>query len=232
MLRTLKLLPLFISIILLFSCQSTRIEVSSGIDNERASSAIVVLGEDMISNASIDISISSLEDAIPDSYKAYKDYVPLYEEYKNGYLENISKIANDGISRFLDEIYEEVVILSSNPYAFISGDTSLTLALRENLNDRLIDECTRLFSSYSDRFESAFSPSKAEFDSIRNAYQNLSSIGVSRYLPVAGKADLHNIAVAAVDSLFDSLAIAERALKNMVVDRSSDSLYSIFWEDR
>lgn len=232
MLRTLKLLPLFISIILLFSCQSTRIEVSSGIDNERASSAIVVLGEDMISNAAIDISILSLESSIPDSYKAYKEYVPLYEEYKDEYLKDISKIANDAISHFLDEIYDEVVILSSNPYAFISGDTSLTLALKNNLRDRLIEECTRLFSSYSSEFESAFSSSKGEFDSIRNAYLNLSSVGVTRALPVAGKADLHSIAVAAVDSLFDSLATAEKALKNMVVDRSSDSLYSIFWEDR
>lgn len=232
MLRTLKLLPLFISIILLFSCQSTRIEVSSDIDNERASSAIVVLGEDMISNAAIDISILSLESSIPDSYKAYKEYVPLYEEYKDEYLKDISKIANDAISHFLDEIYDEVVILSSNPYAFISGDTSLTLALKNNLRDRLIEECTRLFSSYSSEFESAFSSSKGEFDSIRNAYLNLSSVGVTRVLPAAGKADLHSIAVAAVDSLFDSLATAERALKNMVVDRSSDSLYSIFWEDR
>ena len=218
--------------LLLASCQSNRRILSDEAHHQRAMEAIDQLGEDMLSDIEVNLSISALEDALPGSYSIYREYVPLYDEYKDDYLEGVADIAKSALPAFYDDIYDEIEILSETAEDFLYDDTSLTLALRGRLRISLIESMSVALESYSAELESVFKPSEREFNSTRNAYQNLSDVGIDRILPVAGKVNPRIVATVSVDALFDSMAESERLLKNRIVDRSSDSLYSIFWEGR
>ena len=194
----------FILVVLFFSCQSNKANLNDSEHRERASEAIRQLGIDMLSDLDVAVPSSALSSSIPQSYKIYKQYVPLYDEYESSYL--------DG--------------------DFIYDDTSVTQALRSDTRNHLIDLMIDILSGKGAELDDVFAPSLKEFMSTRSAFLNLSAIGIKEELPIPDQIGIDSIATASVDALFDSLAQSERILKNRIIDRSSDSVYSIFWEVR
>ena len=192
----------------------------------------MLLGSDMFDGLDLKLSISDLESALPDSYKVYKNYVPLYSEYKDSYLEKIAELSESLIKDFYDYLYSEIVILANEPEKYLSDDTSLTMALKNRVENILTSDLFLELNNHNIQLEEAFEDSSKEFNSIRDAYLNLNNVGYEHTLPKAEMVSLYGVSKVTVDSLFDALANAERTLKNKIVDRSSDSLYSIFWEGR
>lgn|GEM_PF-3578243 len=222
----------FILVVLFFSCQSNKANLNDSEHRERASEAIRQLGIDMLSDLDVAVPSSALSSSIPQSYKIYKQYVPLYDEYESSYLDGVADVVRTLIPSLYDYIEQEINSLSENGEDFIYDDTSVTQALRSDTRNHLIDLMIDVLSGKGAELDDVFAPSLKEFMSTRSAFLNLSAIEIKEELPIPDQIGIDSIATASVDALFDSLAQSERILKNRIIDRSSDSVYSIFWEVR
>lgn len=218
--------------ILFTSCQSVAKEELDDSEYQRAVAAIEQLSLDMLSSLSVEISIEDLDDALPNSYKQYEAYVPLYSNYRDGYLEGVASICELLLPSLYDRVYQEMLDLSKTPLPFLVDDTSFTLALYSNIRTALLHDMLALLRANANELSECFKASKDEFTAISRAYSNLSAVGESRILTPPDEISLFVVASIAIDSLFDSLAERETFLKNQVSTRNSDSVYSIFWEER
>ena len=214
------------------ACTSTEPISLSQEDQERAMSALELLSQDMLEQISLDITSSSLEDALASSYIIYKDYVPLYDSYKDRYLESVATIAESAIEELYPSIYSDMLELAKTPDRYIEEDTSFTKGLRSKSRTKLIESFATILSDKKEALDKAFEPSLKEFDSIRKAYLNLYSVDGGITLPEVSGVNLNVISYRVIDILFSTLSEKEKELKNRVIDRNSDSLYSVFWEDR
>lgn len=214
------------------SCKSTEKLVLEGDARIRATDAIELLSSDMLTSVVVDIPTERLYSALPVEYTVYEDYVPLYSLYRDQYLGEIANVLEDTIPSLYDSIYSYLCILAANPELYITEDTSLTTDLANIYKDALVSELHAELSRRTGDFAFALSDSKTEFDSIKKAYENLDVVDSGSVIPDVLGVNIYQVAVVGVDILLLNLSEMESELKNRVVDRNSDTLYSIFWEGR
>lgn len=214
------------------SCATNNSLALEGEARERAIDAIELLSSDMLSSVDIDIPIERLYSALPVEYTVYEDYVPLYNLYRDHYLSEVRDIVIRACPGLYDDLYGYMCELAKSPELYIKEDTSLTEAIATAYRDVLIWDLYDCLLSMDEDFAFALHESKLEYDSIRNAYANLSIVGSGSDIPVVKGVNIHQVATVSIDILLSHLAEAESELKNRIVDRNSDTLYSIFWEGR
>lgn len=229
--KFLKLALIILSIVMLASCstlsdESVEMEEASGYTPR---DAIIFLGADMLDEVIFDLDPALLSEALMPSYIHYIDYVPLYEEYKTGYLSELSNISEELIKESYTELDLDILSLSANPERYISEAIMLADDLYEKSGGK-VQEMLMSALQASPKVAEAFSASKKEFSAIKAVYENLSIIGLAYDMPEAEMADLAIVARIATEKYFESLALVENSLKNRIYDDSS--AYSYFWEGR
>lgn len=223
-----------ICIILLICCSSVKIsekKEESPDFSERAESAVFMLSCD-ITDASENSAINTdaIKAFLPDSYTIYSSYFPLYKSIMTEYIQAIEIVldeTNENLDSMFMDAFEEIKSISPS---LVTSDTALVDVIRSRKRD--------VFASYlgdvlhqSKALSDAFVPSYEAFNSIKKAYERLSSVGYSLSLPSPSPVDVHALALFYTDSYFARLAEFEKEIKNQRVDSSGVSVYSIFWEE-
>lgn len=205
-----------------------------GVDSESeddsgytAADAVTILCSDMLTSSDFVLNPSLLEEAIPSSYSAYREYVPLYEEYRDSYLSAIAKLAETLIKESFDIINAYAAELSQNHQRYIAEDIPLYMDL-ESLASSSVRDILAQELRNSDELQKFFEPSYKEFSAIKAVYENLSSISIIYDIPEAEPVDVDKIAAIAVKEFFTTLGEVETFLKNRNYDKSSS--YAYFWE--
>ena len=214
------------------SCSTSDSLVLEGDARERAIDAIELLSSDMLSSVDVDIPIERLYSTLPVEYTVYEDYVPLYSLYRDHYLSEIRNIVEETLPELYDGLYGYMCVLAQSPELYIKEDTSLSDALARIYRDILISDLNEHLMAKDDAFASALLESKMEFDSIKNAYSNLSVVDSGSDIPSVKGVNIGKVSTISIDIFLSYLAEVESELKNRIVDRNSDTLYSIFWEGR
>ena len=216
---------------MLFSCASFSDggeELSDGYEYTE-SDAIITLGSDMLDGVALTFDGELLNSALKDSYTAYKEYVPLYEEFKNDYLDMLSECVTSLIETTYPVIEEGVMLLSETPDLIFKDDGSLSDELYKIAFESVKNVLYSELSSYSGTLD-AFRASEKEFMATRAVYANLATIGLSYQLPVPEKADLEIVAEVGANMFFSLLSERETYLKNRSYDPGSP--YAFFWEGK
>lgn len=229
--KLLNLALILFSVLLLASCSSLAYD-ASGVEKATGYTerdAILFLGADMLDEVEFVMDPALLEGALEPSYVHYSEFVPLYEEYKKGYLSQLASIAAGMIPEFFSDLDMAILSLSANTDRYILEDISLASDLYDYSHQDMTNALKERLGA-SDEVKEAFAISQREFNAIKAVYENLANIGLSYNMPAAEMANLEFVAAAVVDSFFDTLGVVEIALKNRVHDDSSP--YSYFWEGR
>ena len=232
-----RVVLLFI-LILLSSCSTInflskeeRLNLDSQERIEKEREALEVLAGDMVEGVeSWSLSPSLLENALSSEYELYGEYFPRYSEVKNRYLESIASIVNDIIkSSFPTKTLSLLLSYSENPEKYISGSFLPSNSLSEESKTILLDILSSALEERRSDLDGAFSESKSNFDKVREAYANLSLIGVDVTLSEAKEADIESIAQLALEGYLLALKEVEEKLRNN--PNYSNESYSIFWRD-
>ena len=216
---------------MLFSCASFSDggeELSDGYEYTE-SDAIITLGSDMLDGVALSFDGALLNSALKDSYTAYKEYVPLYEEFKSGYLSMLSECVTSLIETTYPVIEEGVMLLSATPGLILKDNGSLSDELYKIAFESVKNVLYRELSAYSGTAD-AFKASEKEFMATRAVYANLSTIGLSYNLPIPEMADLAVVSEVGANMLFSHLSENETYLKNRSYDPASP--YAFFWEGK
>ena len=227
-----KLLPLLLCILLLAaSCASSG--RGGHFSDEEKKEALLLLGSDMIAAGVAEgpLTADDFIPLLPPSFTAYQGYSPIYDDLAASYCGKIAEIVTPAAEAALP-------IVRAAFEAAASADTDQAVSAPEGMTDSLQAIAARpVYTAIladviasQDRLDEAFSEAKGIFSSVRDAYLNLSSVGVDTELPVPEPFAPEILAIAAESALFTRLGEAERGLKGKLPD-SSDSLYAVFWED-
>ena len=135
----------------------------------------------------------------------------------------------------MEEAYS--MISSSIPLFVVNAD-DLVIDSVEGMTDRIqntlaVDIYSFLISRIEEEREklnAAFSESYSIFTSLRDAYSNLESVGMSVSLPIPEPISIEKLAFIAEDVLFNRLGENERELRSRIPE-TEDSPYQVFWEE-
>ena len=227
-----KLLPLLLCILLLMSSC-----ISSGHDShftdQEKKEALLLLGSDMIAAGVAEgpLTADDFIPLLPPSFTAYQGYSPIYDDLAASYCGKVAEIVTPAAEAALP-------IIRASFEAAASADINQAVNAPEGMTDSLQAIAARPvytailsgIMAREDSLEEAFSEAKGIFSSVRDAYLNLSSVGVDTELPVPEPFAPEMLAIAAESALFTRLGEAERSLKG-VLPESPGSLYAVFWED-
>ena len=226
-----KRLAIALLLLLAVSCRSTE-PVQYTEDEIR--NALMSLSSDMFSevDTASPVEEERIIEALPATYSAYAEYVPLYSSIASDYAEKISQIISPLLPQPMHVVLETAsAIAESGLSAYIHDDTSFTEGIRQMVYSDVLDIYRKGLSSRDGDLREAFSQSYSEFMAVRAAYLNLSSVGHPVYIPEPGMIDREMAAAILADALFNRLGEAEKTLKNMPSGLSS-GYYYVFWGGR
>ena len=226
-----KRLAIALLLLLAVSCRSTE-PVQYTEDEIR--NALMSLSSDMFSevDTASPVEEERIIEALPATYSAYAEYVPLYGSIASDYAEKISQIISPLLPQPMHVVLETAsAIAESGLPAYIHDDTSFTEGIRQMVYSDVLDIYRKGLSSRDGGLREAFSQSYSEFMAVRAAYLNLSSVGHPVYIPEPGMIDREMAAAILADALFNRLGEAEKTLKNMPSGLSS-GYYYVFWGGR
>ncbi len=201
-------------------------------DEEKRSALYTLLTDMMnLTERNGEIGKEAFIDELPSSFAVYEDYSPLYQNLSQEYAESLSRI----VSPIMEEAYS--MISSSIPLFVVNAD-DLVIDSVEGMTDRIqntlaVDIYSFLISRIEEEREklnAAFSESYSIFTSLRDAYSNLESVGMSVSLPIPEPISIEKLAFIAEDVLFNRLGENERELRSRIPE-TEDSPYQVFWEE-
>lgn len=226
-----KRLAIVLLLFLAVSCRSTE-PVQYTEDEIR--NALMSLSSDMFSevDTSSPVDAESIIGALPATYSAYAEYVPLYSTIASDYAEKLSKVISPLLPQPMHLIRDAASLIAESGLSiYIHDDTSFTEGIRQMVYSDVLDIYRKGLSSEDGNLMEAFSQSYSEFMAVRAAYLNLSSVGHPVYIPEPGRIDIELAAAILADELFNRLGEAEKTLKNMPSGLSS-GYYYVFWGGR
>ena len=228
-----RTLAIIFSLLFLLTSCLTRSGEEIFTDEERME-ALSILANDMIEGAEAEGEIGEemFQSVLPSSFTVYREYSPIYSRLESGY----TSVLSDLISPYLDEVY--LLLEECIGEAVSGGDIDSMVNAPEGMTDRIQDlMALEIYSFLQERIEEivpeseqAFEEAYGIFISIRRAYTNLATIGVSIPLPEPKPLTVSEMAFAAEAEIFTRLGENERRLKSMIPE-SPESPYAVFWED-
>ena len=229
MIRLGRLLLPFMILIVLLSCQTER---ARSYTEDETASAFSLLSSDMMDYISLsgDIPAEVIEDALPLSFSAYSDIIPLYDEIAYEYSAQIASIASPLLPAAYPAVESAMAdISSSHPVDLIPGDRAFTEAIRESAWSEVRSIYLALLETHEDEISAAFEVPYSTFISVRKAYENLASVGGEMAIPYPVPFTAGSLSNVLSDILFSRLGEAEQVLKNSPLS-DIESPYAIFWE--
>ena len=226
-----RVLSIIAVLVLAVSCRSTE---SIHYTEDEIRNALMSLSSDMLPalDTSTPIGIDEILDALPLTYTAYAEYVPLYDSIASDYAEKLSAILSPHLPVPVHIISESASRLAeSGSEQYINGDTSFSDGIRGETYQLVVDAYRDDIAPYSDELEAAFASSCSELNAVRSAYLNLSSVGQAVYISEPDMVDADAAAVILADAFFARLEESERLLKNTPSGISS-GYYYVFWGGR
>lgn len=219
-----------ISLLTLSSCATVGgNEEKESVSVERERAAIELLSLDMFSSlSSFSFDSEILSEALPSSFSIYEEYVPSYDTLTEKYLSDVAKVATEAVESYMPVIKERALEMAKDPMEYISGDTTLTDALKKLMGGELSAVVYDTLFERKEYLDESFLTVSRIFNEIRKGYASLESVGKGEYLPEAMSILLDNASMIVSDAFFTSLGSVEKTLKNTPV--SSNSPYAVFWE--
>ena len=196
---------------------------------DRAEAALSMLSEDISDeSASSAMDEDAVSSFLPDSYRIYSEYVPLYEPIKDAYAASVISVLGDA-NEVLDSLFVSYAdSMKARASSVISSDTALVDMVRAEHRDVFVS-CLSAFLEGSSALADAFGLSYSAFSSVKKAYDRLEEVGFSLSLPIPEPVDAAALSQQYVDAYFLRLSGYERLIKNQRLDSEKDSVYSVFW---
>lgn len=220
---------LLISLLLLSSCNSTR-SASTPEREREESEAVMTLSRDMVSHIKTGLlKAEDISSALPESYTAYKDYLPSYDEIAARYLASvISILEEDFVSIFTESFLNVSSSLVSSPRKYLMGEMLLLDA--ESASRTYISlSFGNLMDKRKDELDNAFNESSTNFEMVKKAYDNLSKIGITENLSPAGEIERNSLITLVLDKYYSILEEEEINLRTNPL--YGESSYRLFWEN-
>lgn len=223
-----KALILVLACFLLFSCHTGQ---EGYYTQEEKEEALTRLSDDIMAYVASGLYLSgaSFLPALPDTFRAYEQYVPQYAAIADEYTGKLADILKPVLTEAYPLVAEASKAVSERvPVEAFRDDSGLTALVWNEVYQDVVEYYLGRLVELEGALREAYSVSEREFSLVRDAYLNLNRVGYRIYIPAPEPAVTGVLAEVMADSLMYQLADAEKVLKNRPPE-TSDSPYRIFW---